>query len=196
MQRKNGGSGTHGVSSLWKSVKGIGIRRVALRGRVTQEEMEVCVPRPIIDSTRGGESEVKRWFEEGKTYREMVDLYREQYNLEVSQTMFSNRRALRGWTRRHMRDDELIPWAVKPEHRNERPVVMLRVEARVRAGLPITDAERSDLAYFREQLEEKRAVVHYDPDTERGFFYVPREAGDADIIRRPSRGRSTRLARD
>ena len=154
------------------------------------------MPKPIIDSTPGGESEVRRWFEEGKTYKEMVELYREQYNLEVSQTMFSNRRAQRGWTRRHVRDEDLIPWAVAPEHRNERPVVMLRVEARKRAGQPISPAEESDLAYFRDQLEQKRAVVYYDPTTERGFFYVPREPGDDDIIRRPLRGQSKRKARD
>lgn len=154
------------------------------------------MPSPIIDSTKGGETEVKRWFEEGKTYREMVDLYREQYNLEVSQTMFSNRRALRGWTRRHVRDDELIPWHVEPQHRNERPVVMLRLEARKRAGLPISESEEAELAYFLGQLKEKSAVVYYDPTTERGFFYVPREAGDDDLIRRPLRGKSTRKARD
>lgn len=151
--------------------------------------------RAIIDSTPGGESEVRRWFEEGKTYREMVDLYREQYNLEVSQTMFSNRRSQRGWARRHVRDDELIPWFVKLEHRNQRPVVMLRLEARARADLPLSEEEWSELTYFREQLQEKQAVVYYDPD--KGFFYVPREPGDTDMIRRPSKKETTaRKARD
>jgi hypothetical protein len=34
-------------------------------------------------------------------------------------------------------------------------------------------------------IKEEGAVVHYDPDTEEGFFYVPRQEGDDDLIHRP-----------
>jgi hypothetical protein len=36
-----------------------------------------------------------------------------------------------------------------------------------------------------EMIKEEDAVVHYDPDTEEGFFYVPRQEGDDDLIHRP-----------
>ena len=73
---------------------------------------------------------------------------------------------------------------------------MLRVEGRVRAGMEIrpTDAERH--ATWRRRLDEMNAVVHYDPDTDEGFFYVPREKGDTDIIRRPRAKTTQRRAAD
>jgi hypothetical protein len=38
--------------------------------------------------------------------------------------------------------------------------------------------------------------VHYDPDTEDGFFYVPRLDSDADIIRKPRIKTTLRMAAD
>ena len=45
-------------------------------------------------------------------------------------------------------------------------------------------------------LDEENAVVHYDGDTEQGFFYVPREEHDDDIIRRPKAKTTLRPAAD
>lgn len=131
------------------------------------------------------EQEVIRWFEEGLTYREMVDLYREKYNIETVPSMWSNFRRRRGLDGRIIRNDELIPWAVKPEHRWLYPVQMLRTEARRRAGVELSDSDRSRLESWMRTIEEEKVVVHYDGDTEEGFFYVPREESDEDIIRRP-----------
>lgn len=153
--------------------------------------------RSIIDNTKGGEDEVRRWFEEGKTYAWMVQEYKRKYGLDVTGTMFSNRRASRGWERRIARDDNLIPWDVKPEHRWKRPLVLLRVESRRRAGLPLRERDAYELENFKAQLAESNAVVHYDPDTEEGFFYVPRGKRDKDLIHEPERSgvRTKRKAR-
>jgi hypothetical protein len=40
-------------------------------------------------------------------------------------------------------------------------------------------------------LADNNAVVHYDPDTEAGFFYIPRSDGDGDLVHKPKV--STRL---
>ena len=80
------------------------------------------------------EQELLRWFEEGKTYREMKELYASQYNLDVGTSMFSNFRRRRGLDTRIVRDEALIPWAVLPQHRYAYPVMNLRHEARLRAG--------------------------------------------------------------
>lgn len=154
--------------------------------------------RSIIDSTTGGEEEVRRWYEEGKTYAEMAREYAEKYNLAVSPTMFSNRRAARGWERRIARDDELIPWDVKKEHRWNRYLVMLRVEARRRQGLPLRERDQRELEHFLEDLKETGGVIHYDPETEQGFFVVPRSERDTDLIREPMRTgvRTRRRARN
>jgi hypothetical protein len=45
-------------------------------------------------------------------------------------------------------------------------------------------------------LSDEDRVVMYQPDTDEGFFYVPRETGDDDIIRRPALKTTTRLAAD
>lgn len=141
--------------------------------------------RKIVD-----EGEVRDWIEEGKPYRWMVEEYDRKYNRHVSASMFSEFRATRGLARRVVRDPELIPWAVKPEHRVDSILGYLRTEARVRAGEAPEDLSygaRTNWQAFIRRLAEENLVVHYDPDTEQGFFLVPREPGDTDIIRRPKR---------
>ncbi|MFE1842025.1 hypothetical protein [Streptomyces sp. NPDC059515] len=133
------------------------------------------------------EQEVIRWFEEGWTYAEMTEEYLRKYNIEMKPSAWGNFRYRKGLDRRIARDDELIPWAVKKEHRSLYPLMMLRLEGRKRAGLPNDEDKAKRLESWRQMLEEENAVVHYDPDTEDGFFYVPREDGDDDIIRRPEK---------
>lgn len=142
------------------------------------------------------EQEVIRWFEEGKTYHWMVEEYRRKYNIDTVPSLWGNFRRRRGLARRINRDDELIPWLVKIEHRWAYPLAMLRVEARKRAGFELTDDDMKRLASWHDMLAEENAVVHYDPDTAEGFFYIPREAQDSDIIRRPRQKTTARRAAD
>lgn len=134
------------------------------------------------------ESEVIRWFEQGKTYREMSEIYRDKYNLEMTGSAWGNFRRRKGLGRRTVRDDELIPWAVKVEHRWDYHLQNLRREARRRAGMDLTEREQQILDGWKRNMEAAGAVVHYDPETEDGFFSVPRRPGiDTDLIRKPSR---------
>lgn len=132
------------------------------------------------------EQEVIRWFEEGVTYEEMVERYREKYNIETTFSMWGNFRRRRGLQRRITRDDELIPWAVKVEHRHDYPILTLRKEARRRAGLPISEEDEQQIDAWVRGMREGNTVLHYDPDTEQGWFYVtPRDGIDTDLIRKP-----------
>lgn len=133
------------------------------------------------------EQEVLRWFDEGKTYREMVELYEEKYQLQVGHSMFGNFRRRRGLERRISRDDNLIPWEVKPDHRYKYPILMLRAEARRREGKELSEKRAAEVDRWLASLERDGAVLHYDPDTEQGWWYVHRTAADADIIRKPAR---------
>ncbi|ANT41081.1 transcriptional repressor [Streptomyces phage Nanodon] len=142
------------------------------------------------------EQEVLRWFEEGRTYDWMVEEYKRKYNIETVPSLWGNFRRRRGLPRRIVRDDELIPWHIKEEHRWLYPLAMLRVEARSRAGAKVTELEEQRLASWKSMLEEENAVVHYDPDTEEGFFYIPRQPGDEDIIHKPQRKTTPRPRRD
>lgn len=130
------------------------------------------------------EDEVKRWFTEGKSYTEMCDLYRTKYNIETVPSLWGNFRRRHGLPRRFARNDNLIPWAVAKDHAYAYPLAMLRIEGRVREGMSIRDTDRARLESWKAEREEQGTVVHYDPETEQGFFYVPAEPGD-DLIRQP-----------
>lgn len=142
------------------------------------------------------EQEVLRWFEEGRTYQWMVDEYNRKYHVETTIPMWANFRRRRGLQRRITRDDELIPWDVKRVHRWAYPLAMLRLEARKRAGFELREEDQHRLDRWHQTLTEDNAVVYYDPETEDGFFYVPREATDTDIIRRPKRKTTSRRNAD
>lgn len=143
------------------------------------------------------EQEVIRWFEEGKTYAEMCQLYRDKYNIETVPSLWGNFRRRRGLQRRINRDDELIPWEIKKEHRWDYPIMMLRKEARRRAGLPVSQEDQDALDVWLRGMEEQGTVLHYEPETEQGWFYVPRREGvDLDIIRTPARKTTTKRRAD
>ena len=149
----------------------------------------------VIDSTQGGEREVRGWYDQGKTYAWMVSEYQRKYGLTVSAAMFSYRRSARGWERRRApRLDALFPWAVREEHKWHRLLVLLRLEARSRRfgldTMPISDVR--ELGAFREQLRTDNVVIEYDPQTEAGFSLVPREATDHDIVRQPTEASQVR----
>ncbi|AWY07595.1 immunity repressor [Streptomyces phage Yosif] len=131
------------------------------------------------------EQEVIRWFEEGRTYAWMVEEYKRKYNIETVPSLWGNFRRRRGLDRRLTRNDDLIPWHVKVEHRWAYPLAMLRAEARLRDGKELSEVEQGRLDSWKTMLTEENAVVHYDPDTEEGFFYIPRQEGDTDLIHAP-----------
>ena len=143
------------------------------------------------------ETEVLRWFEEGRTYAWMTEQYLEKYGIEMSPSAWGNFRRRRGLTRRITRDDDLIPWEVNREHRWAWPINMLRQEARRRAGNQLTDKMAANVDAWLAGMERDGTVLHYDGETAEGWFYVPRRTGiDKDIIRVPERKTSHRLAAD
>lgn len=132
--------------------------------------------------------EVLRWIDEGRTYKWMCDEYLRKYNLEVSISMFAGIRRRQGLDQRIVRDTELFPWKVKEEHRYAHAAGMLRAEGRRRAGKALTPLAQQTLEGWLRGLERDGVVVHYDPDTEQGWWYVERRPGiDTDIIRVPDR---------
>lgn len=137
----------------------------------------------VVDHT-----EVRRWFEQGKTYPEMVELYLSKYNVETTPTMWSNYARRHGIKRRAVWDEELVPWRVRPEHRNKGAYLLLTQEARRRAGRKISPEYERRLASWKKKLAETGTVVHYDPDVEPYFHAVPaREGVDTDLVRTPDR---------
>lgn len=140
------------------------------------------------------EGEVIRWMKEGKTYSWMVEEYQRKYNIETVPSLWSNFRARRGLPRRITRDDDLIPWHVQPQHRWAYPLAMLRAEARRRSGRELRPIDQQRVDGWLRGMDEKNVVLHYDPELPEGFFYVPREKTDTDIIRQPPRKTTLRAA--
>lgn len=141
------------------------------------------------------ESEVIRWFEEGRTQRWMSEEYARKYNIQTSPTLFANFRTRRGLPRRIARDVDLIPWHVLAQHRNHYDVAMLRAEGRRRAGLPLAEGQAARLEAWLKKINEANVVIHYDPDTAQGFWQVPARKGE-DLIRRPKRLTTLRRSAD
>ena len=80
-----------------------------------------------------------------------------------------------------------MPWyPIRPEHRDRYLARMLRANHRREQGLknaPVLDAM---LDKFLQAAAEEDFVITYDPDTEEGFFRVPRRPGiDEGLIRNP-----------
>jgi len=144
------------------------------------------------------EQEILRWFKEGRTYAWMSEEYERKYNITVVPSFWSNIRHRWGLPPRAIRDDDMIPWAVKPEHRNATIIRYLRFAARRLAGRPNSPTDEQKLDTFLATLAEANVVVHYDPELEDGFVLVRREPSDAvdDIIRRPKLKTTRRRSRD
>ncbi|MFD6636782.1 hypothetical protein ACFWDN_13305 [Micromonospora chalcea] len=151
----------------------------------------------MVASKIQNEGEVIRWFEEGKTYQWMVDEYKRKYNIDVVPSTFGNFRRRRGLDRRVTRNEELMPWFVQEQHRWLFPAQMLRAEARRREGKELKPEEERRLDNFVKRLKDEKLVVHYDGDTDEGWFYVPaRPDVDIDLIRRPARKTTPRPKAD
>lgn len=139
------------------------------------------------------ERELVRWYREGRTGAWVQDEYRRKYGVEVSENFFSNaihklRDRYDDLEPRVARYDDLLPWRVREEHLYTYPAQMLRMEGRRRAGEQLAMGYQRRLDNWLGRLRADDLVVHYDPDTDAGFMYVPRRAGiDTDVIRDPRR---------
>jgi hypothetical protein len=81
---------------------------------------------------------------------------------------------------------DLLPWTVHEDHRGLYAAKMLRLEGRRRRGDKLSEDQLRYLSNWKRKLEDDGTVVHYEYDTEEGWFYVPRRPGiDNDLIRDP-----------
>jgi hypothetical protein len=118
----------------------------------------------------------------------MIEQYLTKYNIQTTPSYWGMFRSREGIPRRIVRDDQLIPWHVLEQHRWTYPVMMLRKLARRRADAELSPDDQHALDVWLANLKKDDLVVHYDPETQEGFFYVSRRDGiDTDVIRKPER---------
>lgn len=141
--------------------------------------MKAIVP----DSTQ-----MRRYLDQGLSQRQIADAYEKDTGIKVSRSaigMAIGRYGLKS-SRPAERYMDMLPWDIAAEHQYLPEARLLRFEARRRRGLELADREMTWLGNWLTMLEEKNAVVTYDPRTKEGFWLVPRTPEDgADIIRRP-----------
>lgn len=122
------------------------------------------------------------------TQQQIADEYEKDTGIRVSRAAIGlaiERYGLQS-SKPRPRWDRLIPWKVKPEHKQAKEVRLLRLEARRGAGLPLSDRDLQRLENWKAELREADAVIHYHPNTDAGFFWVPREEGEY-LIREPEK---------
>lgn len=128
-----------------------------------------------------------RWYNEGLPYTEMAKRWTAENGEAITPTAFSNLRIRLGLgPRLATRDTDLIPWDVRAEHLVLLPMRMFHAKTRRDRRLPVSPDQLQRLAEWERLLEESNLVVHYEPNTDQGFFYVPaREGIDNGLIREP-----------
>jgi hypothetical protein len=123
------------------------------------------------------DSILARWLELGMTQEQMRDRIEEETGVRVGKSTISAALSRAGLTHR-VRYDDMIPWPrIKVEHNAHYALTQLRIGARIARGLPVKSGDRHRYENWVKDLDEAGAVVHYDPDTIDGFFYVPRPPG-------------------
>ena len=132
------------------------------------------------------EEEVVRWYTEGRAFRWMSEEHDRIYGRKPTVAAFQSIVRRRGLPPRSLRKNPLTPWEVRREHQRKWTHTMLRNENRRRNGLAVPEAALIELERWKMGLEKAGAVVDYRPDTEDGYFLVPRRDGvDTDLIRVP-----------
>lgn len=133
-------------------------------------------------------SEVRRWIREGKTYQWMKEEYLRKYNIEISVSTFIMFNRKYGLSYRYAvleRGGER-PWKVKEEHRSRGMDAYLSALIRRDNGYSVPEEKLTSAENWWKQMEERGLVVGYNPDSEEGFFAIPRRPGiDNGYVREP-----------
>lgn len=128
-------------------------------------------------------------------YSEMVEYYRSRYNLDITASTITTWRNYLGIpASRQVWSEELVPWALKKEHRNHRIAQFLRMESRRRNGEHLRPGDLKNLDEFLDELQSAGKVIDYYPEPrlvdgvmKEGFDTPLRRPEDTDIIRWPAR---------
>lgn len=140
-------------------------------------------------------TQMRSYLSKGMTQKEIAEAWEAESGIKVSRSaiaMAIERYNLKSSRPRPTYDD-LLPWTVAAEHRAHIDARMLRLEGRLRmhGEKALNEAEHRWLAQWKADLERLGAVVHYERDTEEGFFWIPRQPEHGDeLIARPKQSGS------
>ena len=129
-------------------------------------------------------SQLKLYLAQGLTHQQIVDQWFADSGVRLSRSTVSMavaRHELDSANPRPSYPHEL-PWVVAEEHRYHPDARMLRLEGRSRAGGKLNPDQKRALDNWKQELEEQDAVVHYERDTDEGFFWIPRQPEHGDDL--------------
>lgn len=130
--------------------------------------------------------ELRKMLDRGMTHGQIAELVYERTGARITPAAVSVARNRYGLKRQIPRYPQALPWRVKVEHNSRYVARMLRAHARRKAGLPLPPEVEKKLDTWINTLKVNNAVVHYNPNTEEGFFYVdPRPGIDTGLVRVP-----------
>lgn len=133
-------------------------------------------------------TQMRQYLERGLTQAQIVDAWEQESGFRVSRSAIAMAIERYDLKSAHPRPryEDLLPWTVAVEHRQHIDARMLRLEGRRRAGQRLSESEARWLQQWKDDLERVGGVVHYERDTDEGFFWIPREKEHGDeLIARP-----------
>jgi hypothetical protein len=141
------------------------------------------VPAPKIPHEK-----VRRLVRQGLTPKQIAETLLAEDDIRVTPAAIGMWRKRQGIAPTMARHAALLPWKLRREHKDLWPAVQLRTEGMRRRGEKISPRQAKSLDDWIANLEAQNAVVHYDRDSENGFYNVPRREGvDLDLIRDPTK---------
>jgi hypothetical protein len=130
-------------------------------------------------------TQMRRYLSRGLTQQEIVEAWEADSGYRVSRSAIAMAIERYDLKSAHPRPTypDLLPWVIQVEHRNHIDARMLRLEGRRRSGQKLHKQEQRWLDQWKHELFEVRnAVVHYEKDTDEGFFWIPRTAEHGDDL--------------
>lgn len=128
---------------------------------------------------------VIRWrVEEGMSYKAMAQRWYEETNNLVNPKTFTVRCSRLGLTNPPA-TSPLLPWVVEMRHQHKNTIQVLRYERKRRAGEYVPARKLAQCEAWVAERLRKNVVIRYEPNSEKGFWEVPREWFDTDIVRDP-----------
>lgn len=120
------------------------------------------------------------------THAEIAEHVYKTTGVKVGRSTVSAALSRAGLTNR-VRYSDALPWdRIKIEHNGHYAAQMLRAGARIESGQEVSGDLRDRYQSWKDRLDAEDAVVHYDPETSDGFFYVKRRKGmDKGMVRNP-----------
>lgn len=138
--------------------------------------------RKLPDSTT-----LRRMRTQGQTQKEIADTY------GVSESAVWKALKKAGYTESMATYKDILPWEIDDEHKATAIMERFRSIVRQRMGGALLPEDERKLEAWLKDLEANELVVAYHPQapandasSKGGFYYVPRQADDDWIIRRPT----------